>query len=82
MALGVPVVSTSKGAEGLDVKHGEHLLIADSAQGFAESVVLLLRDSELRSELITSARNLVERKYDMEAVIPHFEKLIQRVAQQ
>ena len=81
MALGVPVVSTSKGAEGLDVKHGEHLLIADSAQGFAKSVVLLLRDAELRSDLITRARNLVERKYDMKAVMPQFEKLIQRVAQ-
>lgn len=81
MATGVPVVSTTKGAEGLDVKHGEHLLIADSAQEFAESVVRLLRDSDLRNDLITSARNLVMTKYDMEAVIPKFEKLVQRVVQ-
>jgi len=81
MALGVPVVSTSKGAEGLEVFHGEHLLIADSAQGFAENVVRLLKDSELRNELIVRARNLVKTKYDMEAVIPQFEDLVQRVAQ-
>ena len=35
MAMGTPVVSTSKGAEGLDVRHGEHLLIADDGPGFA-----------------------------------------------
>ncbi len=47
MATGVPVVSTTKGAEGLEVNDGEHLLIADSAQGFAENVVQLLKDSKL-----------------------------------
>lgn len=79
MAMGVPVVSTSKGAEGLEANDGEHLLIADTAQGFAENVVQLLKDSELRQEIIVRARNLVKLKYNMEAVIPQFESLVQKV---
>lgn len=79
MATGVPVVSTSKGAEGLEVNDGEHLLIADTAEDFAKNVVRLLKENELRQEIITRARNLVKMKYDMEAVIPQFERLVQKV---
>ena len=78
MALGVPVVSTSKGSEGLEVEDGEHILVADTAEAFAEQVVRLLRDVELRQEMVHRARNLVKMKYDIEAVIPQFESLVQR----
>jgi len=63
MALGTPVVSTSKGAEGLEVIPGEHLLIADSAEEFAASVLLLLCDPSLRSRIAASARDLVAARY-------------------
>ena len=68
MALGTPVVATSKGAEGLDVQHGEHLLIADEPQAFAEQAVHLLQDTGLRAQLAASARKLVETKYDWQAI--------------
>jgi polysaccharide biosynthesis protein PslH len=51
MALGAPVVSTSKGAEGLDVVHEKHLLIADTPQQFASQVIRLLLDQNLRQDL-------------------------------
>ena len=78
MALGVPVVSTSKGAEGIEVNNGVHLLIADSAQDFADAVVRLLKEPELRKDLVFRARKLIEMKYDTEAVVPKFENLVQR----
>ena len=82
MALGTPVVSTSKGAEGLDVKHNEHLLIADTPQAFAESVVRLLREPELRQRLKNRASELVRQKYDWSVVIPRFSARVEQIAQE
>jgi glycosyltransferase involved in cell wall biosynthesis len=63
MAYGCPVVSTTVGAEGLTVKNGEHLLVADTAEDFARASVSLLQDPELRNRLRRNARSLVERSY-------------------
>jgi len=63
LAMGLPVVSTSIGAEGLDVKHGEHLLIADTPQDFARAVADVLSDPALAEKLVRSGRELVEAKY-------------------
>ena len=55
MALGTPVVSTSKGAEGLDVTPGHDILIADEPAEFANQVIRLLRDAALRERLAVNA---------------------------
>lgn len=80
MALRTPVVATSKGAEGLEVRHDEHLLIADSPAEFAEAVVRLLKDLSLRERLTTNAYHLVSERYDSEVVVPRFLGLVDRVA--
>src|SRR5262249_51624534 len=49
MAVGTPVVTTRKGAEGLDVEHGENILIADSPDAFAKAVLRVLDDFVLRA---------------------------------
>jgi polysaccharide biosynthesis protein PslH len=68
MALGKPIVSTSIGAEGLDVKDGEDILIADSADTFADKICELVSDSELAKKLSVNAfKNSVE-KYDNIAI--------------
>jgi glycosyltransferase involved in cell wall biosynthesis len=66
MALGTPVVSTTKGAEGLDVSHGENILLADTPNEFAAQTVALLRDAGLRERLAQHARKLVETRYNWE----------------
>jgi glycosyltransferase involved in cell wall biosynthesis len=48
MAVGKAVVSTTVGAEGLDVHHGKDIVLADSVGSFAESVVALLSDTDVR----------------------------------
>ncbi len=80
MALGTPVVSTSKGAEGLDVENGKHLLIADEPRQFALAVIRLLRDANLRAEIASNGRQLVKEKYDWAKVMPRFLDLVERVA--
>ena len=64
MALGRAVVTTSKGCEGLDVRHREHVMIADSTADFARGVVELLQRPDLRQALARNARHLVETRYD------------------
>ena len=78
MALGTPVVATAKGAEGLDVVDGEHLLIADDSAAFAESTLRLLRDAALRARLARNARALVEAKYDWSHIGAQFVQLVER----
>jgi glycosyltransferase involved in cell wall biosynthesis len=80
MALGTPVVSTTKGAEGLDVIHGEHILVADSPADFAGQVARLLHDEPLRRHLAANGRRLVEQKYDWAALGEQFRRLVDSVA--
>jgi glycosyltransferase involved in cell wall biosynthesis len=68
MALGTPVVATSKGAEGLEVTHGLDILIADDPGEFARRVCDLLRSADLRARLAANGRRLVEAKYDARVV--------------
>lgn len=80
MALRTPVVSTSKGVEGLDAQHDEHLLIADTPEAFADAVIRLLKEPGLRQQLANKAYQLVREKYDWAVVMPCFLDLVERVA--
>lgn len=77
MALGTPVITTAKGAEGLDVVDGKHLLVADEPEAFAHRTIELLGNAELRRQLATSARCLVEEQYDWQAIGAQFANLIE-----
>ena len=65
MAAGVPVVSTSLGAEGIPSWNGDALLIADTAEQFVRGVALLLSDSGLCKKLVDAARRLVSSGFDL-----------------
>lgn len=62
------VVSTSVGCEGLEVRPGQHLLVADEPEPFAESVIELLGNAQLREDLAGEGRGLVEERYDWQAI--------------
>lgn len=64
MAMQRAIVSTSSGCGGIDVKSGEHVLIADGAAGFAAAIIRLLDEPALRRRLATAARRKVEELYD------------------
>ena len=63
LAMRKAIVSTSLGCEGLSVMSGRHLMVADSAQTFAQSVVDLLQNAERSIALGNAGRELVEAKY-------------------
>jgi glycosyltransferase involved in cell wall biosynthesis len=79
MAMGKAVVSTSVGAEGLPVQSGENILLADTSNDFADSVISLLRDSTKRKQLGTSARTMVQEKYSWPKVAESFARTLQEV---
>lgn len=81
MALGTPVVTTSKGVEGLDARHDIHLLVADTPQAFAEAILRLLKEPGLRQHLAGQAHQLVREKYDWAVVMPRFLNLAEKLAQ-
>jgi len=64
MGLGVPVVSTSKGAEGIDYTDTENILIGDDAVTFEAAVTSLLQNKEARMQLQQNAFTLVKQHYD------------------
>lgn len=68
LALGTPVVSTTIGAEGLDVQPGRHILLADTPEDFATAVVNLLRDRGTREAMAAAGRALVAEKYTWERI--------------
>jgi len=81
MALGTPVVATSKGAEGLDITPDQEVLIADEPAAFAAQTVCLLGDPELRQRLAANARLLVEERYGWQAIGSAFCQVVESVAE-
>ncbi len=79
MALGTPVVATRKGAEGLEVRDREHLMLADAPAEFAERVLELFRSPDLRQALASNARALVRAKYDWCQAGQRFESFVCQV---
>jgi len=82
MALGTPVVSTSKGAEGLDVTAGQDILIADEPQAFANAVLRLLDDADLRARLSENGRRLVSERYDWREIGTRLNAFLERVTEE
>ena len=80
MAMGKAVVSTTMGAEGLPVRHGENIILADEPADFARQVVGLLRDPERRERLGRTARELVEQNYGWPSVAAYFDQIMHSVA--
>jgi glycosyltransferase involved in cell wall biosynthesis len=70
MAAGCAIVSTTVGAQGLDVTSGQEMILADDAMSFAQATVTLLRDAALRRELAKAALRRVCDRYDWSVIVP------------
>ncbi|GAC1419990.1 MAG: glycosyltransferase [Actinomycetota bacterium] len=76
LAMEKAVVSTTIGAEGLDVRNEEHLLIADDAASFAAAVTRALSDDALRERLGRNGRALVQRLYRWDMTVQAIEQAL------
>ena len=77
LACAKPVVSTSLGVEGIPLRDGEHLMIADDAQSFADAVLSLLRDQDAGGEnsraLGRAGRSFVEKHFTWDRILPQLD---------
>ncbi len=84
MAHGLPVVTTTVGAEGFGFRVGSDVLVADSPRDFCKAVVALWSNKELYSLLRTNGWNYINTRYSVDAVgkliTPIFERLVKRRA--
>jgi glycosyltransferase involved in cell wall biosynthesis len=76
---GLPIVSTRIGAEGIQYREGENILIAADAQAFSQACTKLLTDSALNHSLRTSGRTWVESHYSWEAVYRQVDEVYARL---
>lgn len=81
LAAQCPVVSTTLGAEGLGLCPGQHALIADSAEEFAQAVIRLLRERGLAERLAHNGQHSVAERYDWQAIAAHLEEACVRATQ-
>lgn len=77
MAARTAVVSTTIGAEGLDVSPGENILIADTPQAFADSCIRLIGDADERRLLAEAAWEHVAQRHSWESAAVAFERLLE-----
>ena len=82
LAAGKAVVSTSVGAEGLELNPGEHLLIADDPKEFAQKVVELLRSPDRRRRLGQAGRQRIIECYDWENIAKKLEEVWKNTCRQ
>jgi glycosyltransferase involved in cell wall biosynthesis len=79
MAAGKAVISTSVGAEGLDVHHGRDIILADDPGSFAQAVLKLLGDAALRSSYEREAAAVAAR-YDWPSIGKHFAEVLEQAS--
>jgi glycosyltransferase involved in cell wall biosynthesis len=76
IAAGAPVVSTTVGAEGLPVRHGESIRIADTAADFAAECLALLEDESVRQTTAANGIDLIRARFSWEEVTRRFEETL------
>jgi glycosyltransferase involved in cell wall biosynthesis len=76
MAAGTATVSTTIGAEGLDVTHPDNIRLADTSQAFADECLALLLDAAQRQSVTAAALYLVSSRFGWDAITDEFEKLL------
>jgi len=74
-AQGLPVVSTTIGAEGLIYQSGENILIADTPEAFANAVISVLQDADLAQRLAAAGRANVAQHYDWQQIYPAWDSI-------
>ncbi len=80
MACGVPVVTTRIGCQGIKVRDGEDICIAEKAEDFADGVIGLLVSDERRRAMGARARQLIELEYAWTKIVGDLEpKLVELV---
>lgn len=80
MAYGIPVVTTTIGAEGFGATHGVDIMIADDPASFADAIAQLYTDEELWQRIVTNSRLLIEKHFTPEVIAETIKNSIKQVS--
>ena len=75
MAAGLPLVSTTLGVEGIGLASGQHALLVDDPQGFAQAILSLVRNPRAGRALGAAARQFAVEHYDWRQIVPRLDEL-------
>lgn len=81
MATQTPVVTTSLGAEGLDIESGKHVLIGDDDQSLINHTAELLNNKTLQKNLARAAKQVVQNKYNWQAISKDLDRLYRELGE-
>ena len=76
MALGIPIISTSKGAKGIPYKNGENILIADDVLSFYNMIKKIYNEPILYKKISEGGSNLIKKEFSSEIVVKKWNNLI------
>jgi glycosyltransferase involved in cell wall biosynthesis len=68
MAAGVPIISTRLGAEGIEVKDSDNIILAESNEDFTRAASELIKNKALNQNIVFNARSFVNQRYDWTAI--------------
>lgn len=69
MALGIPIITTRIGAEGIEIENRKHAIIVDNANEFANAIVELSKNIQLQKELTVNAKEFVQQNFENRSVV-------------
>ncbi len=76
LAFGLPVVTTSIGAEGMAIEHGRHAMIADSPEAFAQAIIALHANADLWRILSCNGREHIKTHFSRSTMVPVIRQLM------
>lgn len=79
MSMGKPVVSTTIGAEGIDVDDTTNILLADNWNKFTHKIIELLNNEHFAEQIGANGRKLVEKKYDWKSIVEKQKKVYEKL---
>jgi glycosyltransferase involved in cell wall biosynthesis len=79
MSLGLPVVTTTCGADGINAVDGESIMIADTPQEFANKILNLLDNRELRDRVGYLGREIIRKGYSWDTVFNELERVYEEL---
>ena len=80
MGVGLPIVTTKKGIEGINVKNGEEAIIVDDVnEKFVDAIKYLIDNKQEREKIGANARRLAEEEYDWDKIGEKLDKLYREI---
>ena len=79
MSMGVPIVATDIGCQGIEAVDGIHIVVENDMDNFAKKTICLLKDKSERERIANNGRSLVEGKYDWQKIIGSVEEKLKNM---